>query len=369
MEFCPTFFEEEFAGKIDDNFECSMNAFDEWLKDESSSENPSDEYKNSCNGATTLPVPQESFHSCMVAWSQLVGDRWVFQRNGEVTIILVPYQSRVRYDSPYADLDDEWHLVEAWSDEKREEAPAGGDEFYSSSDDYWWYDTNGSILRTAYGAAGIALAAAAVVMLFSSRSFEITLFALVTIGFILLSVTTLLVASGWTLGFLESVCFAILIGISADFVLHFGHSYSSLPGDSSRHERSKYALLHMGPSILAAAFTTVFAAIVMFFTTITFFQKFAQILFYTIVMATIGSFVVFITLADTFGPSNPTVLVDAIVNKLCGRGSQPPTENVDGELIGMSETNEEKQKQLGGLAAMGEIKRMTSASEGERLEM
>lgn len=116
---------------------------------------------------------------------------------------------------------------------------------------------------------------------------------------------------------LESVCFAILIGVSCDFVIHFSHAYSCLPGDRSRHERSKYALLRMGPSILAAAFTTLCAATVMIFTVITFFQKFAQILFYTIIMATLGSFVVFITLADTCGPSRPTVLVDAIVAKLC----------------------------------------------------
>ena len=117
---------------------------------------------------------------------------------------------------------------------------------------------------------------------------------------------------------LESVCFAILIGISCDFVIHFSHAYSSLPGDRSRHDRSKFALVRMGPSILAAAFTTIAAATVMIFTVITFFQKFAQILFYTVIMATLGSFIVFITLSDTFGPSQPTVLVDAIVAKLCG---------------------------------------------------
>lgn len=226
------------------------------------------------------------------------------------------------------------------------------------------------MLKTAYGAAGIALAAAAVVMLFSSRSFEITLFALVTIGFILLSVTSALVASGWSLGFLESVCFAILIGISADFVLHFGHSYSSLPGDRSRHERSKYALLRMGPSILAAAFTTVCAAIVMFFTTITFFQKFAQILFFTIVMATAGSFIFFITLSDTFGPSKPTAFVDGIVGKLCGGdiGSNAPAEATGAkEMHNKSNTA----KQPGVLASTGtsEIERMKVESETERLEL
>jgi hypothetical protein len=110
-------------------------------------------------------------------------------------------------------------------------------------------------------------------------------------------------------------------------VIHFGHAYSSLPGEHSRHERSKFAVIQMGPSILAGAFTTIAAAAVMIFTVISFFRKFAQILFYTVIMATVGAFVVFITLSDIFGPSRPTVLVDAIVNKLCGSQNGGAEEN------------------------------------------
>jgi hypothetical protein len=58
------------------------------------------------------------------------------------------------------------------------------------------------MLSAAYSAAAIALAASAAVILLSSRSVILTLFNTITIGFILTSVTTLLVAIGWTLGFL-----------------------------------------------------------------------------------------------------------------------------------------------------------------------
>ena len=200
LGFCPAFFEQEFAKRVEDTFDCSINKFDDWLIEQSSAESPSAAYSLHCNGATGVPVPQHSFDACIIAWSQEVFDQWVLQRNGVVEIILFPYQSRVRYDSPYDVLDSEWHLVEKWMNEQSGKAPAGVKKMYSSSEDYWWYDTNGAMLKTAYGAAGIALAAAAIVMLISSRSFEITFFALFTIAFILLSVTTLLVSSGWTLG-------------------------------------------------------------------------------------------------------------------------------------------------------------------------
>lgn len=105
-----------------------------------------------------------------------------------------------------------------------------------------------------------------------------------------------------------------------------GHAYTILEGSVSSVERSKYAVLHMGPSVLAAAFTTICSAALMIFTVITFFQKFAIILFYTIFIATWGSIIVFITLIMCFGPSEPTKLIDSIIASLkkccCTRDKQ-----------------------------------------------
>lgn len=97
--------------------------------------------------------------------------------------------------------------------------------------------------RTAYGSAGIAIAASAVVILLSSRSLVMTLFSVLSIGYVLASVTSMMVAAGWTLGFLESICFAILIGVSVDFVIHFSHAYVALPGNVAREIRTKHALI------------------------------------------------------------------------------------------------------------------------------
>ena len=180
------------------------------------------------------------------------------------------------------------------------------------------YDTNGRMFETAIGAAGIALAAAGLVVLLSSRSFMLTFFSIFTIGYVLTSTTAMLVASGWSLGFLESVCFAILIGVSCDFVIHFGHAYAACEGNTDRHERTYMALIRMGPSILAAAFTTVCAAAIMLFTVVTFFRRFATILFYTIIQATVGSFIVYLTLSDTIGPSQPTYIFDWVRDKIRG---------------------------------------------------
>ena len=63
---------------------------------------------------------------------------------------------------------------------------------------------------TAQGAAGIAITGAAIVILLSSRSLVMTLFSVISVAYVLVSVTAVMVASNWTLGFCKfyrSSCF------------------------------------------------------------------------------------------------------------------------------------------------------------------
>eukprot|EP00545_Synedropsis_sp_CCMP1620_P000210 CAMPEP_0119019772 /NCGR_PEP_ID=MMETSP1176-20130426/22619_1 /TAXON_ID=265551 /ORGANISM="Synedropsis recta cf, Strain CCMP1620" /LENGTH=1061 /DNA_ID=CAMNT_0006974053 /DNA_START=182 /DNA_END=3367 /DNA_ORIENTATION=+ len=317
VNFCDRMFAQDFAGLVEEEFVCPINKFNLWLQKEANTTNPTSQYTQYCDGASELPMDPDSFNACVSAWTNRVGDTTILQKNGVAEIMYIEFQQRVRFDSQFNELQDEWNLIEDWLEAERKAAPAGVNKMYHSSADFWWYDTNDKMLKAAFGAAGIALAFSGLVVLTSSRSFMLTLFSVVTIGYVLTATTAMLVAAGWTLGFLESVCFAILIGISCDFVIHFGHAYAHLPGEISKGERTKYALVRMGPSILAAAFTTICAAIIMLFTVISFFQQFAQILFFTVIQATLGTFIVFLTLTDCIGPSQPTVLYDKMVAKCC----------------------------------------------------
>jgi hypothetical protein len=136
----------------------------------------------------------------------------------------------------------------------------------------------------------------------------------------------------------ESICFAILIGISVDFVIHFSHAYASLPGVVSKERRTKHALIYMGPSILAAAFTTLAAALIMLFCVILFFTKFATVLFFTIVQSLVGSFVVFLTITDCIGPTAPTHWFDECVARTEGK-PEVNEENKQSEKAAAEEKN------------------------------
>ena len=187
--------------------------FDSWLKDQSKSESPTEAYAQNCKQASSAPVSSEVFDPCMIGWSKLVNNTSVLQTDGEVKIMEIRTKSNVFYDAPQSELGDEWNAYEDWLDNERKSAPAGVNQMYHSDLKYWWFDTNNQMMKTAYGAAGIALVCAAVVVFVASRSFVLTFFAAIAIMYVLVAATACLVGLGWSLGFLESVLFAILIGI------------------------------------------------------------------------------------------------------------------------------------------------------------
>merc|ERR1711933_169441 len=356
-DFCPKLFDEVFAEKFAEFYECPINRFDRWLEWQSS--NPTSEaYVENCEGATGLPVPENVFHKCIISWSMEdpihKEENAILSRDGVVKTMTIAFKSRiVGVTTPNSVVRDEWNLINDWMDEElSSNAPKEVANAYFSSFEFLWFDTNTQVFRTAIGGIFIALSAASVVILLSSKSSVLTLFSVLGIAFVLTSVTALMVGIGWTLGFLESICFSILICVSVDFVIHFAHAYVSASehlahsksgnGDIdsknlNRNDRTKFALIHMGPSVLAAAFTTVAGATIMFFTIIIFFQKFAIVLFFTITQSILGSFVVFMSLIDSIGPSNPTYLYDKLM------GNDTSGEKIILEVTVMKEIYDEEE--------------------------
>jgi len=351
-DFCTDLFEQKFASKISSEYYCPITMLDYWLKMQSLKPYALQDssYQLHCNNATGVPIPEDTFHPCLVGFSKQYNITTVLSRAGIVKIMYVVFNCRKTFDAPNHELASEWELIENWVNTKQSTAPNGVNKAYFSALMFWWYDTNTQMFKTAIGAAAIAIAAAAIVILISSRSIILTIFSVLSVAFVLSSVTASMASMGWTLGFLESICFAILIGVSVDFVIHFSHAYASIPGDVNRSERTKFALIHMGPSILAAAFTSLAGATIMLFTVITFFQKFAIVLFLTIVESTIGSFVFFLTLTDCIGPSNPTYAVDYIVNMISNKRNQEKENNSnnqhDATIITTEKNNDDSSEKL-----------------------
>ena len=323
--YCDDLFAQDFAEFDEDDYVCPINQFDEWLKNETSVDS-TDPLFMMCGSPDGLPVASDKFNDCLSAWALRNQNFDIISRDGVVKIMRIPFRNKAVFTDRMEVLQEQADAINEWLETSNEKAPEVVNNAYFTGLTFHWHDTNSSIQRSAYGAALIALALSAFVILFSSYSVVLTLFSTATILFILVSVTSFLVAFGWTLGFLESICFSILIGISVDFVIHFNHAYVHYRGVVSREKRTRYAMITMGPSILATAGTTFFSAIVMLFCTITFFNKFALVLFFTVVMATFASFVFFITLTNCFGPTNPTYLVEKFLSIIFCKDHEPLVE-------------------------------------------
>ena len=125
-------------------------------------------------------------------------------------------------------------MIEKWMQTKQQqEAPVEVSRAFFSSGDWWWWDTTQNVYETAinsgyvynnevfhsfvepYGPVyllwyfgflfktrAIAIAVSAIVILVTSRSLSMTFFSSISVFYILVSVTSIMSAAGWTLGFL-----------------------------------------------------------------------------------------------------------------------------------------------------------------------
>ena len=200
-DFCAKLSAQEFADPDEEG--CAVDRFDGWLRNQSAL--PVNEtnqiYFDYCNNADGLPMAENDFDACIYHWSQEYREYDVLARNGKVTIIFARFNGRIRFDTKFDITKNEWNLIERWfQNEKLNEAPPGIGGMYFTSEDFWYFDTNASMISSSYVSAAIAVAVGAAVILFSSHSFVLTLFAGIAITYVLVSVVAGMVALGWSLG-------------------------------------------------------------------------------------------------------------------------------------------------------------------------
>jgi len=334
-DFCDGLFAQDFALPLET---CAINQFETWLEEQSSSATPSSAYSDNCDAAAALPVPVGAFDPCIIAWSKETSSISVLHENGKVRILMITGAVDLSPLSPLVEIDAGWNKFEDYTKEQKALAPESVNKFFHASFMWWYWDGSARMTSTAIGAGLISLAFASIIVIFSSRSITLTIVSFATISFILAASSATLVGLGWELGYLECICFSILIGISCDFVIHFGHAYKHFEGNVDRRLRARFAVVDMGPSILAAAATTVAAACVMLFCSTPFFTKFATILLVTMLYSTIGSFIFYVVLVDLFGPAEPTKLFDLCWNRITGKKKDEETEESNSPVSASTRT-------------------------------
>ena len=290
-------------------------------------------WKRSCASTAALPIPQSQFIGCVFGWtydtqSMYSGGNYYLKNsktvrntfynvktaNGIVTetydsikmlLTSVSFTLDIGWDEETSLLKDRWTKWESFIDEQLVTAPAGLKNGWQTDRGAWrWFDTVENMNKNFREAVIMCLNIALCIALISTSNIIVTALTTFSIGSILAATISIVVSLGWTLGFLEGICLCILIGLSVDFVIHIGHAYNDAGkrGLHSRYDRTREAFARMAFPIASAAFTTFASACVLFFCTITFFQKFGTIVMISMICAINVSLLFYVSLLATIGP-------------------------------------------------------------------
>merc|ERR1712118_612756 len=121
------------------------------------------------------------------------------------------------------------------------------------------------------------------------------------IGGVLSSVLGCMVALGWELGTIESICLTILAGFSVDYVVHLAHAYVNSE-KTDRSDRVRSALDEIGVSVFAGVVTSASAAVALMICQLQFFYKFGVFLMLTVLISWIWANVAFMAAMSLCGP-------------------------------------------------------------------
>lgn len=276
-------------------------------------------------GESILPISADAFRACLSdpSFESSGYNGFLWHRdstsNDPTDGIIVPWYvmtSQVGGWNYYemSDYVDGWQQTLAPRNIQAHEGAAIGHGAFATQ--YWFgvMDLQANLANSALIAMGISLLLACSVVGFATRSATTTLLAALSIFAVLSCTLATLILQGWELGILESMCLAILVGISCDFVVHLAYAYQAACGTQDRdfgqsgattmrRERMRWALATMGISVLSAGGTTLVAAFALSNGQVEFFHAFGNFLMLTIGFGLLFSLVGFSSLAMIFGPT------------------------------------------------------------------
>ena len=110
---------------------------------------------------------------------------------------------------------------------------------------------------------------------------------------------------GWKLGPLVSLNLTLIVGLAVDYVVHLAEGYMQ-SHNTKRSDKVRYALSHVGVSVLSGACSTLGASIFMLAAKVLFFVQFGIFIFATIGFSILYSIFLFPTVMALIGPEGQT---------------------------------------------------------------
>merc|ERR1712078_925162 len=296
---------EVLAGKV----ECPLFDFKAWLESQ----------------GKTFPVPAAEVGSAMAEFlkaqvkgafdaSQTYEQKWqnaigYSDSLGQVRFLTVSVESTLpeRGREAHDTLKEQYNLFEEWLERLNREAPESGKgAFHVAANSMWvWMHTQTVFVSSALTGMITGTVLAFVVVLFATQQILVAFASVLTILGVLASVLGSMVALGWELGTIESICLTILAGFSVDYVVHLAHAYVHAE-KKERADKVRSALDEIGVSVLGGMLTSASAAVALMLCQLQFFHKFGVFLMLTVSISWIWANVGFMASMALFGPDDST---------------------------------------------------------------
>lgn len=180
---------------------CPLQAFNDWLAEQSQTKSPTETYSTHCNGATGIPIPSDVFHPCLIAFTDLYPILKITHEEGLVKTIAIAARTKTSRYSGVEDQQREFDAIEVWSSREKQDAPHEASAFFFSSFDFHVLDTLINMTSSARASIGIATICATAMILLTSRSLTVTVISILSISYVFLGTIACLVGPlGWKLG-------------------------------------------------------------------------------------------------------------------------------------------------------------------------
>ena len=194
---------------------------------------------------------------------------------------------------------------------------------------------------------------ASLILTFAVMNIVVTIFAIISVGFVVSSVAMIMVLKGWEMGASESIAMVVIIGFSVDYVCHLAAHYVH-SAEKLRYERTTESIRDMGVSIFSGGMTTFGSSLFLAGGTIMFFEKFSVIMLSTVALALMYALLYFQALCHAFGPQhnfgNMAFCIKKITRVIKCKGAkkknQPEyadkSKNVEEDVVNYSRTHSVK---------------------------
>jgi hypothetical protein len=235
----------------------------------------------------------------------------LFDNKGKLKVASFDITTQVTWTSDITPKDKLRDAVEAFVAEHNLLAPASlrGLQIASS---HTWLDSQLRLVSSSLVGLMVAFPLALVVILLATKSLMVAMVSVVSIAYVVACVIGAMVALGWALGFMESICITVVVGLAVDYMVHYGIAFAeeydfSAPAETAtqRAETSNRAitkaLLTIGVSVVGGSISTFGAALFLMLCTIKYLQQFGIFLALVISSSLLVSSTLIPVLSSIFG--------------------------------------------------------------------